>query len=406
MCRRACRVHHHNRPVDAACLVLMAPKKRKVAVESAQHGIAVDPEHVALLNKRLQEIDAAVEEKCEAIKAAADDAVAKLMQQLQMQLLQLPKKVRSMSYKEYMAAQQQDSTAVPDAAAALVDSKLVAVQQQSVAAATAAPTTRSLRSRARAATAAVAEPRTTRSTRSRQAVAAAAPKPAVDAAGELQETADHAGLQSQPCVDSPPQPAAAGSEVAAAAAAAPTADADAKRTAALDRAQAKVDAKLAALGLAAAGTAARGAARTVQRAAKPGEACFSKNGSPLSIHPNITRNRGRTIATSLMTPALQAAPAGTSMVGCITLIKKQPAATGAAAATGRSKRSRAAVAAAEEQTPADGTAMMVTTDDGNTFTVDAAAGGVDAVPAAYKEEVAAKLRAIQQLATAALGSRA
>lgn len=50
------------------------------------------------------------------------------------------------------------------------------------------------------------------------------------------------------------------------------------------------------------------------------------------------------------------------MVGCITLIKKQPAATGAAAATGRSKRSRAAVAAAEEQTPADGTAMMVTTD--------------------------------------------
>lgn len=45
------------------------------------------------------------------------------------------------------------------------------------------------------------------------------------------------------------------------------------------------------------------------------------------------------------------------------------------------------------------------TADGNTFTVDAAAGGVDAVPAAYREEVAAKLRAIQQLATAALGSR-
>jgi len=49
---------------------------------------------------------------------------------------------------------------------------------------------------------------------------------------------------------------------------------------------------------------------------------------------------------------------------------------------------------------------MCCTADGNTFTVDAAAGGVDAVPAAYKEEVAAKLRAIQQLATAALGSRA
>lgn len=35
-----------------------------------------------------------MEERCEAIKAAADEAVAKLMQQLKMQLLQLPKKVR------------------------------------------------------------------------------------------------------------------------------------------------------------------------------------------------------------------------------------------------------------------------------------------------------------------------
>lgn len=38
-------------------------------------------------------LHAAVEERCEAIKAAADEAVAKLMQQLKMQLLQLPKKV-------------------------------------------------------------------------------------------------------------------------------------------------------------------------------------------------------------------------------------------------------------------------------------------------------------------------
>jgi hypothetical protein len=37
--------------------------------------------------------DFAVEERCEAIKAAADEAVAKIMQQLKMQLLQLPKKV-------------------------------------------------------------------------------------------------------------------------------------------------------------------------------------------------------------------------------------------------------------------------------------------------------------------------
>lgn len=38
--------------------------------------------------------------------------------------------------------------------------------------------------------------------------------------------------------------------------------------------------------------------------------------------------------------------------------------------------------------------------------MDVAEGGVEAVPAAYKEEVASKLRAIQQLAAAALGHRA
>jgi hypothetical protein len=43
----------------------------------------------------------AVEERCEAIKAAADEAVAKLMQQLKMQLLLLPKKVRSLQYHKY-----------------------------------------------------------------------------------------------------------------------------------------------------------------------------------------------------------------------------------------------------------------------------------------------------------------
>lgn len=44
--------------------------------------------------------------------------------------------------------------------------------------------------------------------------------------------------------------------------------------------------------------------------------------------------------------------------------------------------------------------------DGSAFTVDAATGGVEGVPGQYREEVAAKLRAIQQLAAAALGGRA
>lgn len=46
----------------------------------------------------LQHLFDAVEERCEAIKAAADEAVAKLMQQLKMQLLLLPKKVRTLPY--------------------------------------------------------------------------------------------------------------------------------------------------------------------------------------------------------------------------------------------------------------------------------------------------------------------
>lgn len=41
--------------------------------------------------------------------------------------------------------------------------------------------------------------------------------------------------------------------------------------------------------------------------------------------------------------------------------------------------------------------------DGSTFTVDAATGGVGGVPARYRDEVAAKLKAIQALAAAALG---
>lgn len=120
---------------------------------------------------------------------------------------------------------------------------------------------------------------------------------------------------------------------------------------------------------------------TIKYSHQPGFCCA---GSPLSIHPNVTRHRGRTAASSLMTPAMQAAaPAGSSMLGCITLIKKQGAATGVAAATGRSKRSRAAVAAvADEQAAAGGdggAAMMVTTD------------GKESAPCAEGKKVVAQL---------------
>jgi hypothetical protein len=43
------------------------------------------------------------------------------------------------------------------------------------------------------------------------------------------------------------------------------------------------------------------------------------------------------------------------------------------------------------------------TADGNSYAVDGAAGGLKAVPATHREEVAEKLRAIQALAAKALG---
>eukprot|EP00775_Hariotina_reticulata_P000194 gene194-386_t len=79
----------------------MAPRKRKaavatdVAVEATQQQQTQPGDNKELLqavNDRLQLLDAAVEERCEAIMAAADDAIARLMQELKMQLIQLPKK--------------------------------------------------------------------------------------------------------------------------------------------------------------------------------------------------------------------------------------------------------------------------------------------------------------------------
>lgn len=209
--------------------------------------------------------------------------------------------VRSMRLKEYLASQQQlqeDSNAGPSAAAAaarVVDSKLEAVQQESVSAATAAPTTRSLRSRARSATAAAAataEPRTTRSGRSRTALPAAVPEDAplsqaAAASGvaacaggaSVSVAAGRSQLETLAGVDSPAQPQQQPPPPAAPAAAATKAAAAGEAAAAKRAAaQAKVDAKLAAIGLAAAGTAARGADRTVLRQPKPGETFFSKNG--------------------------------------------------------------------------------------------------------------------------------
>lgn len=458
----------------------MPPRKRKAtavselpSVNDAVQAVHVDPKALEAIQQRLKLIDAAVEERCAAITAAADEAVAKLLQELKSQLIGLPKKIRAMPYKEYLQTVEQPAppAAAADAAAAFVDNKLAQMQQRSEAAATAAPTTRSLRSRARSATAAP-EPKTVRTTRTRapvpkfnagasssqavepapaaaedpaaaeaapapEAAAAAPEQPSAAAVPEATQAADAAACTPPAANEGRSSRAGRGRTVTlleppaeededseggrqGAAAAGPGADAEARRAAAEMRAKEKVDARLAAIGLAAS-TAVRGGGRTAMRAAQPGEACFSKNGSPLSIHPNITRARGRTGAArgwALMTPALaaaagEAAGPGGAMLGCFTLVKKGGAATGAAAATGRAGRSRAATGAgrgagaaaaqgaAAAEAAAEDTAMVITTEDGASFAVDAA-GGLEAVPASHRPEVEAKLRAIQQFAATAL----
>ncbi|KAF8072417.1 SRK2E [Scenedesmus sp. PABB004] len=381
----------------------MPPSRGKRKAADGVAAPAVSAAVLQLVNERLSAIDAAVEERCEAILAAADDAVAQLMQELRVRLASMPTKVRNMRYAEHAAAAA-PARGDEDAAAAAVDSKLGALQAASEAAATAAPTTRSLRSRARAATA--AEPRTVRATRARQPVPKFAAPPA---AGDGEE--EGGAPASPPAAQRPAAPAGGDATPGAPGAAAAAAPAQAAAEpggggddAAHLRAQAKVDARLAAIGLAAgAATAARGG-RTALRAPQPGEAFFSQNGSPLSMHPNVTRGRRRGAAAAaaggagggwpLMTPAAgpAAAPPGATTLGCFTLISKQGGrAPGAAAATGRAGRSRAAAAgagaaAAAGAAPAGaegGTAMVIMTDDGASWTVD---GGLDGVPASHRAE--------------------
>lgn len=62
-------------------------------VRAQQHSSTTCEANTTVSAEPAQSACVAVEERCEAIKAAADEAVAKIMQQLKMQLLQLPKKV-------------------------------------------------------------------------------------------------------------------------------------------------------------------------------------------------------------------------------------------------------------------------------------------------------------------------
>lgn len=208
-----------------------------------------------------------------------------------------------MSYKEYMEANAQPSVDVE----AAVDSKLQQLQQQSEVAATVAPTTRSTRSRSRAGV--NAEPATVRVTRARQQVpkfATAGPAAQQTAPRDTADPADIAATdKAGPAKASNPydyipeeaETAAAVTPPAATAASKPAsrrsavggeADPDAKRAAAVNRAQAIVDAKLAAIGVAAS-TAVRAGGRTAARAAQPGEQAYSQNGEggQLSITPHI-----------------------------------------------------------------------------------------------------------------------
>ena len=225
--------------------------------------------------------------------------------------------VRDMPYKDYQDSltSHQPTTDANAAAVQKVEGLLKEAQAQSVAAATVAPSTRSLRSRSRSAAPTATEPATTRVTRTNRgrqpvpkftepptlppcpedapaAVAAGvgAATTSMDASSEHQPAAAASSGLAQSPKASIPAVAAIGQKASTSTAAAVAAAGDGGTTtasaggplkpvdenvmlSAAARAQARIDAKLAAIG----STITTGA-KTNIRKAQPGEAFFSRNG--------------------------------------------------------------------------------------------------------------------------------
>lgn len=258
----------------------------------------------------------AVLDKCRAILAAADDIFESFKQEAAIQMLGMPKKVRqpfgfcglvfvdilslwaqcssptsySAPVKPCCAVHQVRDTryeeysrsggeAAGPSAIERVESKIQQAQQQSLQLATAAPTTRSLRSRARSACPPTEVPASTRATRRRPAppVPKFTEDPPAAQPTTIDATADALGFDVSDVVSTglnrPPPPAPA-----AAPAAAPepcsSMPATASKHTLEELAKAKIDAKLAAVGCSMA------TVKGTVRRARPGEMLHSSNGEP------------------------------------------------------------------------------------------------------------------------------
>ncbi|GBF94573.1 hypothetical protein Rsub_06688 [Raphidocelis subcapitata] len=392
----------------------MPPRKRKQQVPGEQQegpaeGQQPQPDRDEIARRiaeKLAELDRAVEQRCQDIADAASEIVDNFMQEFRIQLIGVPKQMREMAWSEYGAGREAAPTR---AAEARVESILAEAQEASMATVAGAPrTTRAGRGRGRGADA-VAEPPATGGRTTRRGAAAAPAAAAAAAAAAV------APRQAVPRFEAPgvapipegpeaasPSGAPAEAEPAAAAAAAPGDGAQEYRapgaggvSGAEARAQARIDAKLAAVG-------GGGGRRTVARGVQPGEALFSARGSPLSVllGGNAARTRGAAAPQPLqqvgLTPAH--APAHTSAVGCVTLLKREaPAvAAGAAAARGRGRGRRREVVQPDA-------AIMITTGDGHSFMVDGSADALAAIPESHRSEVQQQLVMLQRLAASALG---
>lgn len=76
----------------------------------------------------------AVEERCQSILQSADSIAQSFMDELQVQLLVLPKKVREMLYDDYVKQQGSETAETAETAARLkIESKMQSVMQQSMA---------------------------------------------------------------------------------------------------------------------------------------------------------------------------------------------------------------------------------------------------------------------------------
>eukprot|EP00873_Tetraselmis_striata_P018358 jgi/Tetstr1/438622/TSEL_027173.t1 len=331
----------------------------RVAFAPVDTNASASPASAAGVEKRRQEIREQVEQKCRDIQRQAEDAVMALEQELQVQLMKIPRKVRGMSFKEFREEFNGDIQAV------LLGGKDSAIAHLL---GTAPPAT-APRTAGRAGayrTVAPEPPSTSRGTRKRGAVPAEDPQ---SASGRPKRGRAAAAEVQTPAPSSSSTPATGGL---------------------------------------APGTAARQAA--------PGEVVYSQSGSPLTLPPTVMQGGAY---SRLPARVAAAAPPGTAgpTLSLTTISRARTAArtNPANVATGRKARGRAKARQAVQEAQAAAAAeadaevvevahgLTITTDDGQQISLD---GGLAHLPPELQAAAAKQLQSLKGLVDGLLSQTA